>query len=145
MPVLQIYEGEVEPWLMSDYCTDTVPVLLRRATFCRAFAADAKDFRSYNSWVRALYSLLQRQPCTRLCLGPPLNQLHCATHSMPGPQQRAESTQTADAKVGAITAFGIADEHALTHTACAAAKAGAGRATSALLKDFCESQQEVQS
>ena len=48
---LQIYEGEVEPWLMSDYCTDTVPVLLRRATFCRAFAADAKDFRSYNSWV----------------------------------------------------------------------------------------------
>ena len=49
--MLQIYEGEVEPWLMSDYCTDTVPVLLRRATFCRAFAADAKDFRSYNSWV----------------------------------------------------------------------------------------------
>ena len=38
---------------MSDYCTDTVPVLLRRATFCRAFAADAKDFRSYNSWVSA--------------------------------------------------------------------------------------------
>jgi hypothetical protein len=38
---------------MSDYCTDTVPVLLRRSTFCRAFAADAKDFRSYNSWVRA--------------------------------------------------------------------------------------------
>jgi hypothetical protein len=37
---------------MSDYCTDTVPVLLRRATFCRAFAADAKDFRAYNSWVR---------------------------------------------------------------------------------------------
>lgn len=50
---MQIYEGEVEPWLMSDYCTDTVPVLLRRATFCRAFAADAKDFRSYNSWVSA--------------------------------------------------------------------------------------------
>ena len=49
---MQIYEGEVEPWLMSDYCTDTVPVLLRRATFCRAFAADAKDFRAYNSWVR---------------------------------------------------------------------------------------------
>ena len=40
---------------MSDYCTDTVPVLLRRATFCRAFAADAKDFRAYNSWVRAQY------------------------------------------------------------------------------------------
>ncbi len=47
----QVYEGEVEPWLMSDYCTDTVPVLLRRATFCLAFAADAKDFRAYNSWV----------------------------------------------------------------------------------------------
>ena len=26
---LQIYEGEVESWLMSDRCTDTVPVLLR--------------------------------------------------------------------------------------------------------------------
>lgn len=49
---MQVYEGEVEPWLMSDYCTDTVPVLLRRSTFCRAFAADAKDFRAYNSWVR---------------------------------------------------------------------------------------------
>ena len=51
--MVQIYEGEVEAWLMSDYCTDTVPVLLRRSTFCRAFAADAKDFRAYNSWVRS--------------------------------------------------------------------------------------------
>ncbi len=57
---LQIYEGEVEPWLMSDYCTDTVPVLLRRSTFCRAFAADAKDFRSYNSWVSANIRRVQR-------------------------------------------------------------------------------------
>ena len=64
MPLLQIYEGEVEPWLMSDYCTDTVPVLLRRATFCRAFAADAKDFRSYNSWVRTLITLQQLPLCT---------------------------------------------------------------------------------
>ena len=61
---LQIYEGEVEPWLMSDYCTDTVPVLLRRATFCRAFAADAKDFRAYNSWVRALGFYGLKQVCT---------------------------------------------------------------------------------
>ncbi|CAL8463815.1 g3349 [Coccomyxa elongata] len=53
-PTWQVYEGEVEPWLMSDYCTDTVPVLLRRSTFCRAFAADAKDFRAYNSWVLSL-------------------------------------------------------------------------------------------
>ena len=53
--MVQIYEGEVEPWLMSDYCTDTVPVLLRRSTFCRAFAADAKDFRAYNSWVSIPY------------------------------------------------------------------------------------------
>ena len=45
---------------MSDYCTDTVPVLLRRSTFCRAFAADAKDFRAYNSWVRC------RRPCCLL-------------------------------------------------------------------------------
>ena len=37
---------------MSDNCTDAVPVLIRRATFCSAFAADARDFRSYNSWVR---------------------------------------------------------------------------------------------
>ena len=56
---VQVYEGEVEPWLMSDYCTDTVPVLLRRATFCRAFAADAKDFRAYNSWVGALSTSAQ--------------------------------------------------------------------------------------
>ena len=66
---MQIYEGEVEPWLMSDYCTDTVPVLLRRATFCRAFAADAKDFRAYNSWVRistaTLCAALQYQICSR--------------------------------------------------------------------------------
>ena len=60
----QIYEGEVEPWLMSDYCTDTVPVLLRRATFCRAFAADAKDFRAYNSWVRRLWPPHAGLPCS---------------------------------------------------------------------------------
>ncbi len=66
---LQIYEGEVEPWLMSDYCTDTVPVLLRRATFCRAFAADAKDFRSYNSWVGSPYHshCLQSPRCYLCC------------------------------------------------------------------------------
>lgn len=51
---MQIYEGKVEPWMMSDNCTDNVPVLIRRATFCSAFAADARDFRSYNSWVRRL-------------------------------------------------------------------------------------------
>lgn len=50
--MVQIYEGKVEPWMMSDNCTDNVPVLIRRATFCSAFAADARDFRSYNSWVR---------------------------------------------------------------------------------------------
>ena len=50
---MQIYEGKVEPFVMSDNCTDAVPVLIRRATFCSAFAADARDFRSYNSWVRA--------------------------------------------------------------------------------------------
>lgn len=49
---LQIYEGKVEPWQMSDNCTDNVPVLIRRSTFCSGFAADARDFRSYNSWVR---------------------------------------------------------------------------------------------
>ena len=38
--------------MMSDNCTDNVPVLIRRTTFCSAFAADARDFRSYNSWVR---------------------------------------------------------------------------------------------
>jgi hypothetical protein len=54
-----VYEGKVEPFTMSDNCTDNVPVLLRRATFCSAFAADARDFRSYNSWVRHLHNLLQ--------------------------------------------------------------------------------------
>ena len=52
MHVLQIYEGKIDPWVMSDNCTDNVPVLIKRATFCSAFAADARDFRQYNSWVR---------------------------------------------------------------------------------------------
>ena len=50
--MLQIYEGKVDPWVMSDNCTDNVPILIKRATFCSAFAADARDFRQYNSWVR---------------------------------------------------------------------------------------------
>jgi hypothetical protein len=56
--LVQIYEGKVEPWVMSENCTDNMPVLIRRATFCSAFAADARDFRSYNSWVRTLSFLL---------------------------------------------------------------------------------------
>ena len=52
--MLQIYEGKIDPWVMSDNCTDNVPVLIKRATFCSAFAADARDFRQYNSWVRRL-------------------------------------------------------------------------------------------
>ena len=59
---LQIYEGKIDPWVMSDNCTDNVPVLIKRATFCSAFAADARDFRQYNSWVR-LCSLCK---CQRL-------------------------------------------------------------------------------
>lgn len=51
---MQIYEGEVEPWLMSDFCTEDVPVLMRRRNFCSSFAADARDFRTYNSWVLSL-------------------------------------------------------------------------------------------
>ena len=51
MILLQIYEGEIDPWVMSDNCTDNVPILIKRATFCSAFAADARDFRQYNSWV----------------------------------------------------------------------------------------------
>ena len=51
MILLQIYEGKIDPWVMSDNCTDNVPVLIKRATFCSAFAADARDFRQYNSWV----------------------------------------------------------------------------------------------
>jgi hypothetical protein len=51
---MQLYEGEVEPWKMSDRCTDNVPVLMRRSTFCTSFAADARDFRQYNSWVLSL-------------------------------------------------------------------------------------------
>ena len=54
--MLQIYEGKVDPWVMSDNCTDNVPILIKRATFCSAFAADARDFRQYNSWVRRSHS-----------------------------------------------------------------------------------------
>ncbi|CAL5218412.1 g88 [Coccomyxa viridis] len=53
-PTWQIYEGKIDPWVMSDNCTDNVPVLIKRATFCSAFAADARDFRQYNSWVLSL-------------------------------------------------------------------------------------------
>ena len=42
---VQLYEGEVEPWLMSDNCTENVPILIRRATFCGAFNADARNFQ----------------------------------------------------------------------------------------------------
>ena len=45
--------------MMSDNCTDNVPVLIRRTTFCSAFAADARDFRSYNSWVCSSYSFIR--------------------------------------------------------------------------------------
>ena len=61
---LQIYEGKIDPWVMSDNCTDNVPILIKRATFCSAFAADARDFRQYNSWVR----LCAR--CARRCQQP---------------------------------------------------------------------------
>ena len=65
--MLQIYEGKIDPWVMSDNCTDNVPVLIKRATFCSAFAADARDFRQYNSWVRlAAWSEWLRQ-CLHLC------------------------------------------------------------------------------
>ena len=39
---------------MSDFCTEDVPVLMRRRNFCSSFAADARDFRTYNSWVLSL-------------------------------------------------------------------------------------------
>jgi len=62
LPAAQLYEGEVEPWLMSDYCTEDVPVLMRRRHFCSSFAADARDFRSYNSWVLSLMLAQVRRP-----------------------------------------------------------------------------------
>lgn len=52
--MVQLYEGEVEPWLMSDNCTDNVPVLLRRATFCATFNADARNFQQYSSFALSL-------------------------------------------------------------------------------------------
>ena len=84
--MLQIYEGEVEPWLMSDYCTDTVPVLLRRATFCRAFAADAKDFRSYNSWVGDHSALIRLR--SALCHLSYNSDSRCAPDIVPASDQR---------------------------------------------------------
>ena len=77
----QVYEGKVEPFTMSDNCTDRVPVLLRRATFCSAFAADARDFRSYNSWVRATLGF-SKEPSFLVCTHARLHEanllyLHC--------------------------------------------------------------------
>ena len=51
---VQLYEGEVEPWLMSDNCTENVPILIRRATFCGAFNADARNFHTYSSFTLSL-------------------------------------------------------------------------------------------
>ncbi len=47
---------------MSDYCTEDVPVLMRRRHVCSSFAADARDFRSYNSWVLSLMLAQVRRP-----------------------------------------------------------------------------------
>ena len=72
---------------MSDYCTDTVPVLLRRSTFCRAFAADAKDFRSYNSWVRALITPSTCTSAPGCAWGLPWAANFPARHSRLGPTE----------------------------------------------------------
>jgi hypothetical protein len=83
--MLQIYEGKVEPWVMSENCTDNVPVLIRRATFCSAFAADARDFRSYNSWVSQITPCcLHSVSCNpNFCLLLFLyrNKRHCLAHA----------------------------------------------------------------
>jgi hypothetical protein len=42
-------------WLLYDgddaHCAESVPLLLARATFCDAFVAHARVFRTYQSWV----------------------------------------------------------------------------------------------
>ena len=71
---------------MSDNCTDNVPILIKRATFCSAFAADARDFRQYNSWVRHSHtshsfmkgpSALPDCQCCLVCITLPAMQKVC--------------------------------------------------------------------
>lgn len=47
-PTWLLYGGD------DSHCAESVPVLLRRGTFCDAFLAQARVFRTYHSWVLSL-------------------------------------------------------------------------------------------
>ena len=38
-----------------ELCEDSIPVLIRRRTFCDAFVAEARTFRTYTSWLLSMY------------------------------------------------------------------------------------------
>jgi len=58
-PTWLLYSGD------DSHCMESVPLLLRLGTFCDAFVAQARVFRTYHSWV---LSMMLRQVCSHaLC------------------------------------------------------------------------------
>ncbi|CAL8462880.1 g2414 [Coccomyxa elongata] len=47
-PTWLLYGGD------DSHCAESVPILLRRGTFCDVFLAEARVFRTYHSWVLSL-------------------------------------------------------------------------------------------
>ncbi len=64
-PTWLLYSGD------DSHCMESVPVLLRKGTFCSAFAAQARVFRTYHSWVLSLMlrrvSHVHLNPCCGCC------------------------------------------------------------------------------
>jgi hypothetical protein len=54
-------------WLLygadDSHCLESVPLLLRKGTFCDNFMAQARVFRTYHSWVLAI--MLRQVGCAR--------------------------------------------------------------------------------
>ena len=47
-PTWLLYGGD------DSHCAESVPLVLTRGTFCEAYLAHARVFRTYQSWVLAL-------------------------------------------------------------------------------------------
>lgn len=53
-PTWLLYGGD------DSHCMESMPVLLRKGTFCSSFVAQARVFRTYHSWV---LSMMLRRVC----------------------------------------------------------------------------------
>ena len=57
-PTWELYSGD------DAKCMESVPLLMRRGTFCDTFFAHARVFRTYQSWV--LIMMLRQVSCLQL-------------------------------------------------------------------------------